>query len=206
MSVVVDPELAFSYSTLVEALEAYLNRTDYTVRIPLFIQLVEAKLNRLLDDPEMEQRATLTGVAQYTLLPTDVKRIIGVTTGGVPLKQISGAGMTALNQAVTGTPRQYAIIDGSITFAPASSSNQISILYARRIPPLTGSAPNNWVLNTAPDIYLYGALMQAHVYGWQDERVPGFKALYDEAIEELRVDADNRRWAGAPLAPRIGRT
>jgi hypothetical protein len=82
----------------------------------------------------------------------------------------------------------------------------MTMLYIRRIPPLTAAAPTNWLLTLAPDLYLYGCLMQANIYGWQDERVPGFKALYEEAIEELKRDGDNRRWGSAPLAPRLGRT
>lgn len=206
MPVIVPPSGLWAYSDLVTALEGYLNRADYTPQIPTFITLTEARLNRLLDDPEMEQRATITGTAQYTALPSDFKRIIGVTTGGVPLQQVSGSTITSLNQSYTGTPRQYAIVDGAITFAPISSANTISILYVRRIPPLSDSEPTNWLIELAPDLYLYGALLQAHIYGWNDERVPGFKALFDEAVEEMKADAANRRWGSAPIAPRLGRT
>lgn len=205
MPVIVDPD-SFSYPDLIAALEDYLNRTDFSAKARTFIQLAEARLNRLLDDPEMEVRATLTGTAQYTDLPTDFKHIIGVTTGGVPLTQVSGSVITSLDQSHTGTPRQYAIVDGAITFAPVSTTNTINMLYVRRIPPLTDSEPSNWLLKLAPDLYIYGALMQAHIYGWDDERVPGIKALFDEAIEELRIDGANRRWGSAPLRSRLGRT
>jgi hypothetical protein len=203
MPVLVDP--AWAYPELVIALDDYLNR-DLSAQIPTFIAMTEAKLNRLLDDPEMEVRATMTSSAQYTTLPSDFKRIIGVTTGGSSLQQISGSRMTALDQTITGSPRQYAIVDGAITFAPISSLETISILYSRRIPALTEAAPTNWLIETSPDVYLYGALMQAHIFGWNDERVPGFKALFDEAIDELRQDASNRRWGSSPIAPRLGRT
>lgn len=206
MPVIVDPG-TMTYADLVAALEGYLNRTDYTARVPTFITMVEAKLNRLLDDPEMEQRAVLNGTAQYTTLPDDFKRLIGVTTGiGLPLKQVTGSEITSLSQTGTGEPRQFALVDGAITFAPVSTINQISILYTRRIPGLSASNPTNWLLDRAPDLYLYGALMQAHIYGWNDERVPGFKALFDEAVEEMRADASNRRWGGSPLRPSIART
>lgn len=197
-----------TYSELVTELEAYLKRTDYTPRIPTFIALTEAKLNRILDDPEMEVRATATGTGQFTTLPSDFKRLVGVSVGGpyFNLEQVSGSRITSLNQTVTGNPRQYAIVDGSITFAPINSAANMTILYVRRIPALTSGSPSNWLLTLAPDLYLYGCLMQAHIFGWQDERVPGFKALYDEAIDELKKDGENRRWGSAPLAPRLGRT
>jgi hypothetical protein len=197
-----------TYPELVTELEAYLKRTDYTPRIPTFVALTEAKLNRLLDDPEMEVRATATGTGQYTSLPTDFKRMVGISVGGpyFDLEQVSGADIIGMDQTITGSPRYYAIVDGSITFAPINSAANMTMLYIRRIPPLTAAAPTNWLLTLAPDLYLYGCLMQANIYGWQDERVPGFKALYEEAIEELKRDGDNRRWGSAPLAPRLGRT
>lgn len=196
-----------TYSQLVTELEAYLNRADYTPRIPTFIALTEARLNRLLDDPEMEVRTTVPGTGQYTTLPADFKRMVAVRTGNeYELEQVSAAQMTSLNQTVTGTPRKYAIIDGAITFAPINSAAQIVMLYIRRIPPLTAAAPTNWLLTLAPDLYLYGCLLQAHLFGWADERLPLFKAAYDEAIGEMRTDAENRRWGSAPLAPRLMRT
>lgn len=196
-----------TYSEIVTELEAYLHRTDMTARIPTFVALTEARLNRLLDDPEMEVRATATGTGQYTTLPADFKRMVGVSVGNYgPIEQVSGSTITGYDQTVTGVPRQYAIADGAITFAPIDAAANITMLYIRRIPALTAAAPTNWLLSLAPDLYLYGALMQASMFGWDDDRVPGFKALFDEAIAEMRVDSSNRRWGSAPLAPRLGRT
>ncbi len=196
-----------NYGELVTELEAYLNRADFTPRIPTFISLTEARLNRLLDDPEMEVRATATGTGQYTTLPADFKRMVGVSTGNdFALEQISGGRLTSLDQTITGTPRFYAIADGSISFAPINSAANITMLYIRRIPALTAAAPTNWLLTMAPDLYLYGTLLQAHLFGWFDERLPIFKAAFDEVIGEMRADAADRRWGSAPLAPRLGRT
>ncbi len=196
-----------NYTELVTELEAYLNRADFTPRIPTFIQLTEARLNRLLDDPEMEVRTTATGTGQYTTLPADFKRMVGVSTGNdYKLEQIGAGQLTSLDQTNTGTPRFYAIADGSISFAPINSAANITMLYIRRIPALTAAAPTNWLLDLAPDLYLYGALVQASIFGWDDGRVPGFKALFDEAVDELRTDGANRRWGSAPISPRLGRT
>ena len=196
-----------TYSELVTELEAYLDRVDYTARIPTFIKLTEVRLNRLLDDPDMEVRATATATAQYTALPLDFKRMVGVTTGNdYALEQVSGGTITSLDQTNVGIPRQYAIVDGSISFSPISTNSAITMLYIRSIPPLTAALPSNWLLTRAPDLYLYGALVQASIYGWNDERVPGFKALFDKAVDEMRTDGANRRWGSAPLAPRLGRT
>ena len=196
-----------TYSELQTEIEAYLNRTDYTPRIPTFIALTESRLNRLLDDPNMEVRATATGSGQYTTLPTDFSRMVGVTTGNnYELQQVSESQITSLNQTLTGDPRKYAIVGNAITFAPINAAAAITMLYIRRLPALTAAAPTNWLLTLAPDIYLYGALLQAHLFGWQDDRLGLFKQAFDEAIKELRADGDERRWGSAPLRPRIART
>ena len=195
-----------TYTELVTELEAYLKRSDYTPRIPTFISLTEARLNRLLDDPEMEVRATATGFGQYTTLPSDFKRMIGVSTGNYfELQQVSSSQISSMNQSITGEPQKFAISDGSISFAPINSAAPITMLYVRRIPPLTAAAPTNWLLTQAPDLYLYGCLLQSHLYGWYDERIPLFKAAYDEAIAEMKIDGETRRWGSAPIRPRLGR-
>ena len=195
------------YSELVTELEQYLARTDYDPRIPTFIALTEAKLNRLLDDPNMEVRATATGSGQYTTLPSDFKRMLGVSTGNnYRLQEVSESYISGLDQTKTGDPRLYALVGGGITFAPINNAANITMLYVRRIPALTAAAPTNWLLTLAPDVYLYGCLLQAHLFGWYDERIPLFKAAFEEAIGELRADGENRRWGSSPVAPRLGRT
>lgn len=196
-----------SYSELVTEVENYLNRTDYTPRIPTFIALTEARLNRLLEDPDMEVRATATGTGQYTALPNDFKRMIGVTTGNLySLEQVSIAQITSLDQTLTGIPRKFAIEGGAITFAPINNAAPIAMIYVRRIPGLSVANPTNWLLTRSPDIYLFGVLLQAHMFGWDDERVTGIKAMFDEAIGELRIEGANRRLGASPIAPRLGRT
>lgn len=198
-----------TYGELVTEMTSFLDRagdTDFAARVPTFIALAEARLNRLLDDPEMEVRSTATATGQYTTLPTDFKRLIGVMAGTNRLRQVSGAEITAFDQTNTGAPRAFAISDGAITFAPISTTAAITILYVRRIPPLTAIAPTNWLLTLAPDLYLYGSLLHAEFYGANDERMLLVKSAYDEAIDELRRDGQERKWGASPLAPRLGRT
>lgn len=205
MPVIVSPT-GLTYPDLVDTLEGYLNRTDFTARIPMFISLVEAKLNRLLDDPEMEVISTAAITDQYVGLPDDFGQLRSISVGGYRLTGATQADFSGFPN-ISGIPQTYAIIDGQISFAPVPSTGSVAtIVYTRRIPALDAGNPTNWLLTLAPDIYLYGVLMQAHIYGWNDERVPGFKVLYEEAIQELIADAQKRRWGAAPLVPRLGRT
>lgn len=174
-----------TYSELVTELEAYLKRTDYTARIPTFIALAEAKLNRLLDDPAMDVVATFATAT--IVLPSDFKRAVSVSSDN-------------------GTALVYSVIGANMFIGPDTFSGSGTLVYSRRLPALTAGAPTNWLLTRAPDIYLWGTLMQANIFGWDDERVPGFQSLFDEAIGDMRHESQNRRWGGSPLAPRIMRT
>lgn len=199
-----------NYSELVTEITSFLDRTgdaDFAARVPTFIALAEARLNRVLDDPEMEVRSTATATGQYTTLPTDFKRLVGIASGQSTyrLRQVTGSEITAFDQSNADIPRYYAIQDGSITFAPISTTTPITILYVRRLPPLTASDPTNWLLTLAPDLYLYGSLLHAEFYNANDERTRLIKSAYDEAIDELRVDAQNRRWGASPISARLGR-
>jgi hypothetical protein len=195
-----------TYSDLVSDLEAYLNRTDFTTHIPRFIELTEARLNRLLEDPDMEVITTAVTAGQYLALPADFGEMRSINVGTYRLNQASAADFSGF-PSVSGIPTAYGIFDGQIAFAPIpATGSAVSLLYVRKIPALTVSNPTNWLLTRAPDLYIYGCLLQAHVFGWFDERVSMFKSAFDEAIQELRTDGDRRRLGAAPLAPRLGRT
>lgn len=193
-----------NYTDLVAAVGDWLDRDDLATRASTFVQLAEARMNRLLDDPEMEVTATVTADDDYTTLPEDFGSMVSLSVGGGPLSAYSASEFAGFNQ-VSGTPRGYAIIDGSLTFAPGNRTANITMVYRRRIPALSTEYPTNWLLTLAPDAYLYGALVQAEGFLAEDDRVGGWKAAFEEAIAELRIDATKRKWGAGPIAPRINR-
>jgi hypothetical protein len=196
-----------NYAELVTEIESYLDDTvTLSARIPTFIKLNEAQINRRLQDAKMEARLTFAASGAYTSLPADFGGIIGVTTGDGELTQVSSAEITAFNQSRAGTPNHYAIVGDTITFAPANNTASVTMLYCKRVPDLTSGAPTNWLLTVAPDVYLFGCLYQASVYTVDDERAASFNALFSNALEELIVDSERRKWGAAPVRPRIKRS
>jgi hypothetical protein len=194
-----------NYSELVTAVGDWLDRDDLAAKVPTFIQLAEARLNRLLEDPEMEVTSTTTATGDYTALPSDFGAMVSVSTGDGVLRAAGPVEFAALDHTVTGTPRYYTVVDGSISFAPNNSSAVIRIVYRRRIPALTASNTTNWLLTLAPDVYLYGALVQAEAFLAEDDRLELWKSAFDESIAELRGDASRRKWGAGPIGPRIRR-
>lgn len=194
-----------TYAELVAAVGDWLDRADLASRVPTFIQMAEARLNRLLADPEMDVTTTTTASSNATALPSDFAEMISVSVGHGKLQSIGPVEFATYNTSITGTPTRYAVIDNAIHFAPANASAVITMVYRRGIPALGVTLPTNWLLARAPDVYLYGALVQASGFLSEDDRIGMWKAAFDEAIAELRQDGERRKWGAGTLAPRIAR-
>lgn len=190
-----------TYSELVTAIGAYLDRDDLASNIPTFIRLTESRLNRLLDDPDMEVVTTLAG--DGVALPADFGSIVSIgTADGNPLRPMTNAEYASV-RPVGGVPRYYTIQDGALRYVPGPAN--VTLVYRRSIPPLSYAEPLNWLLSRAPDLYLYGVLLQASAFLVEDERLGLWKSAFDEAIDELRMDGVKRKWGPGPVAARIRR-
>jgi hypothetical protein len=191
-----------TYPGLAAEIGDWLDRDDLTARVPTFIRLTEARLNRLLEDPDMEVSTTLTGDGAD--LPADYGAMISIgTANGYKLTPMSNVEYAKLLPS-SGISRYYTIREGKVYYYPGSAN--VTLVYRRRIPALTADNQMNWLLDLAPDAYLYGALMQASAFLVEDDRAQNWNALFDRAIEELRIDAAKRKWGAGPIAPRLGRT
>jgi hypothetical protein len=194
-----------SYTDLATAVENLLDRDDLDTHFSTFVQLAEARLNRLLEDPEMDVTSTTVATGPTTSLPSDFGSMVSISTGDGPLIATGPVEFAGYDTTITGYPRRYMVVDGAISFWPGNSSAIITIVYRRRLPALTVAAPSNWLLTLAPDVYLYGVLMQAALWDHDEERADIYKNAMDEAVGELRMDGSRRKWGAGPIAPRIGR-
>lgn len=195
-----------TYAELLAEFEAYLERTDFSARFPTFLRLVESDVQKTLDaDPAMFVRTNITATGRYTPLPADFGQMISIDLGGNRMQSVTAVDFAAYDVRA-GTPSVFAIIGTDIALAPTSTTATIALTYKQNIPALTVSNTTNWLLTKAPEVYLYGTLMQACAYGWDDARLPLWRAAYADALETLGIDGERRRWGAAPIAPRLGRT
>lgn len=190
-----------AYADLLADVADTLDRDDVESRLPRWLKLVEARLNRLLDDPDMETSATLTG--DGASLPVDFGAMVSIgTADGNPLKAMGNEEYAAVLPQ-SGISRFYTIREGRLYFVPGAAT--VTLVYRRSIPPLTSVNSTNWLLTRAPDVYFYGVLLQANAWSVDNEAAAGWKGLWDEAIAELRADGARRKWGAGPIAPRIRR-
>ena len=77
------------------------------------------------------------------------------------------------------------------------------MIYRASIPALSDSNTSNWLLEEAPDAYLYGTLMQTAPWLREDERVAMWGSLYAQAIQSVNKDGEMAKHGGSGLRMKI---
>jgi hypothetical protein len=96
----------------------------------------------------------------------------------------------------------YCLLANQIQLAPAPDGTYtVEVDYYEVIPPLASNS-TNWLLTAAPDIYLYGSLLEAAAFLLDDPRVPLWQAAYAQCIGQLNSADRNARWSGSRLQVR----
>lgn len=192
-----------TYAELKSAVADYLRRTDLADVIPTFIELAEARFNRLLIVPNREAATTLTAAATVSL-PADFSMLRSAyldTDPKVVLEQMTLASMRRkFASASVGEPRAFAIQSGNALVLGPSPDNayDININYYQKIPALSDANSTNWLLTGHPDAYLYGALAQAEAYVDNKAKLTVWKRLGEEAMTEIMVAGSRAAHGGAP--------
>lgn len=197
-----------TYDGLVTAVSTgWLKNSGLADRAPDFLALAEARFNRVLPVSAREQTTTLTTTAETIDLPDDFAKARALFLDNDPRRNLDPLPLAVLRTyyaaQASGEPASYAISGTSLILGPAPDAEYDLILtYEATIPALTSSNQTNWLSLAHPDIYLYGTLLQAEFFGWNDDRLPTIKAALDEALSEL-IGASNRaRYGAAPLRMR----
>ena len=199
-----------TYAELQTSIANWLNRDDLTTVIPDFISLTEASINRDLRHYKMINRVDATLDSRYVQMPADWIETVrfGITSGTTyRIELISRDDMLEYrqnNNDTSGIPRFYANIGDTIEVFPTPDADyQMQLQYYAKTPALSASNASNWLLSTAPDIYLYGSLIQAAPYLNDDARTQTWAALYSSAMQSLQKASDDTRFAGSGIRMRV---
>ena len=194
-----------TYAQLQSTVSDWLNRDDLSAVIPSFITLAEADINRKLRDWRMETRSTATLDVQYSALPADWLETIRLNISGDTsrlelVSQGALAELRAMRGDLVGKPTHYAHTAGSLELFPTPDQTYTAeMVYFAKVPTLSNSVTTNWLLTTAPDVYLYGALTQTAPYLKDDARTEIWASLYMAAIGGLNEASERARFSGNGL-------
>jgi len=188
--------MAFStFAELKAAVATWIKRSDLTAIIPDFIKLAEARINRELRTRNMVTRSQNAAVdSEFVALPADFGAARSLRLAASPytvLQQLTPEAMADLvAQRPSGTLQAFSIVGGELWFVPApATAVTVLLTYYAKVPALSDAAPSNWLLASHPDVYLWGALLEATVYLEDEEQASTYQGRFAAAIEEIRANS-----------------
>lgn len=211
-----------TYSDLLSELQDwFFGRNDIAAKLPTFLRLFEADANGNLFCRQMENFVTTTIDTTQTncelvSLPVDYQtmRRIRIVNSNNPGQKAT------LKYATPGQiddwrdenddpcqPVFYTIWGGTCELYPTPDQDYpVNMIYRANLPPLDPiTNTTNWLLQTAPDLYLNGTLLQAEPWLMNDERIPTWKANVQGGYARLNSLSEKATMGSGPLIIRRNR-
>lgn len=191
-----------SYANLKTAIATWAMRTgdeEYEAAIPDFIGMVELRLNRTLRVAEMETTGPVALTDGGGALPADFLEARRAVAGSPSYALELVAPGFATDEHPTnygGYARHFSVIGNTLQTYPASTG-PVALTYYAKIPALSDANPSNWLLETAPDLYLYGALLEGSPFMLDDPRLQTWTLLFTKGVTDLQNADKGKRWTGS---------
>ncbi len=186
-----------TYAELQAAAANWLVRGDLTARIPEFITLAEARLNRVLRARLAEVETALTAVvgARTLPLPTGFAEPLALwitrPVGREALPFLEPSLMAA--SSLRGAPSAWTVDGVALAFdRPCDQAYAFTLRMLAKFA-LSDAAPTNPLLSDYPDAYLFATLCEAAPFLRDADLSGSYEARLGRAIEEINSkDARSR--------------
>lgn len=200
-----------TFTELKAAVADWLNRDDLSdARLADFISFAENRIYHELRIPTMERVVLLdTDSDGKAYIPADFLEAKDVFFNDAPLERVSLTDLAGRGSAA-GKPYYFARETGYLTFWPNPGDNtytndQIRVIYYAEPERLSATNPDNSVFLLAPDLHLYGALVEGGVYtGAAPEKMGLWKAKFDELLDRLTQHARQAEVSGSTALIKSG--
>ena len=182
-------------------------RDDLTTFIPNFVQNAENKLYRTLNLRNEETALSVSVSSGVGAVPADFKALKfayvpdspAILLKWVPLEEVyrdyplrSGAS----------TPQVISREGANFVFGPYAKDFTLTGVYYAKHDPLRTTDPN-WYVTNAPEVLLYGSLLEAAPFIQDDARLPVWQQLYTDAVRSLRKENRNAEYSRGQLQQRV---
>ena len=209
-----------TYATLQTAVANWLDRSDLTDRIPEFIALAEARMNRVLrlaimlnvDETTLGGATALVAGTRDYALPSGYLQMVDFHLRTSPITTLSYLTPENMNRmwagSQAGKPLAYTIFSDNASGTPKKSvrlgpspgsAYDYSIMFYKKIDALSDSNTTEQMLTNNPDVYLYGALLEAEPFLMNDQRVGLWLAAFEKAIADLQEQDNKDRHSGSAM-------
>lgn len=197
-----------TYTTLLTAVGDYLARSDLSTFTPNFVQNWE---ERFLREPEnwgswMETALSVAIASDVAAVPSGYLALkVGYISGqnSTPLKRIS---LDQLYQRFPraggsgGTPAYIARNGSNFEFGPMGSGTLVGTYWAKPtvLRSFASDAAAHFLIVNAPDLVLYGALIEAEPFIKNDVRLQTWSNLYQVALSAYQSRMRAEDFSGSP--------
>lgn len=186
------------------AVANWLNRDDLTNRIPEFITMAEARLQRD-ERVRLLTQQEFSATSEEESLPTDFRELESLYHDGPTyygeLRTVPADDLSVIRSRHSGeaaAPSHVAIVDNStIRFAPIPDQTYtLEMVYWQTVPHLSDSSDNNWLLTNHPDIYLYATLVETAPYLRDDQRLSVWEGELENRLTMLDRHNQRQQYSG----------
>jgi hypothetical protein len=192
--------MAFTYTTLKQTIQDYLETTETTFvsNLPNIITQAEERILKEIQLPDFRKNVTgsLSADNEYLSTPTDYLAIYSLAVDNSGYEYLLNKDVNFVREAypvstVTGVPKYYAIFnETTIIVAPTpSSSFNVELHYFYRPESITVAASGtSWLGDNAENALLYGSLVESYTFLKGDaDLLQLYKVQYDEAVNRLKT-------------------
>lgn len=195
-----------NYATLLTAIADYLARDDLTSYIPNFVQNCENKLYRtynLRNEETALSEAISSGVAS---VPSDFKALKFAYFDESPVRLLDWLAVEELyrdypDRSDIGSPSVISREGANFVFGKVSKDGTLKGIYYAKQDPLRTTDPS-WYVTNAPDLLLYGSLLESSPFIHDDARIQTWQFMYDQAIVSLLAEQDQAEVSSGQLVQR----
>lgn len=195
-----------SLATLKTAIADYLARDDLSSYLDYFITATENKLRRTLNLRNEETALSVSISGGVAAVPTGFKALKFAYFDGsptyllewVPVEEIYARYMYRGEKDIP----EYISREGTnFIFGPTSKDGTLKGIYYKKQDSLLTTDPS-WYCINAPEVLLYGSLLEAESFIQNDVRLPVWREKFIEAVETLKEEQRMSETARSNLVQR----
>lgn len=184
-----------NYATLQTAVADYLAKSNLTTFIPNFVQNAENKLYRTLNLRNEETALAVTVTSGTGTVPTDFKALKFAYADTSPVTRLDWTSLEVLydkypDRTGAETAKLISREGANFVFGPFPADFTLSGIYYAKQDNLFTTDPS-WYVSNAPEVLLYGALLEAEPFLRNDVRIPVWQQYFTDSLETLRAEERN---------------
>lgn len=198
-----------NYATLQTAIGDYLNRADLTSFLPNFTQGAEGKLYKSLRIRAMEMALSGTISGGVLAVPNDYVELKYAYVNATPVTFLQRVPAEQIYteypvRSGSASPRYIAREATNFIFGPYAGSFAVAGIYYARLTALSASNTTNWFTANAPNLLLYGSLIEAEPFLGNDPRLAMWKAMFDYEYKAVENEEKRESRSGSVPRTRVG--